>query len=169
MKILAISCSPRRNGNTVAMLSETLDAAAAERAETVCKSRRERSQPNARTLGRRVFAMRAGWLLGLVFVAMLAMAGCASMPDAIVIPLDPSADPTDVESLQSMLNSDSRVTSCLYYWTNEAASGHEAWFEVRFPASGSRSDFDVVLERIEGHPAFSRVVQQSDGPWWRGP
>ena len=33
MKILAISCSPRTNGNTVAMLSETLEAAAAEGAE----------------------------------------------------------------------------------------------------------------------------------------
>ena len=33
MKILAISCSPRRKGNTVAMLGETLDAAEAEGAE----------------------------------------------------------------------------------------------------------------------------------------
>jgi multimeric flavodoxin WrbA len=33
MKILAISCSPRINGNTIAMLSETLEAAAAEGAE----------------------------------------------------------------------------------------------------------------------------------------
>lgn len=30
MKILAISCSPRTKGNTIAMLSETLEAAAAE-------------------------------------------------------------------------------------------------------------------------------------------
>jgi len=33
MKILAISCSPRRKGNTVAMLGETLEAAEAAGAE----------------------------------------------------------------------------------------------------------------------------------------
>jgi multimeric flavodoxin WrbA len=38
MKILAISCSPRRNGNTVAMLSETLNAAAAEGASVALYS-----------------------------------------------------------------------------------------------------------------------------------
>jgi len=34
MKILAISCSPRKDGNTVAMLNEALKAAKTEGAET---------------------------------------------------------------------------------------------------------------------------------------
>lgn len=107
--------------------------------------------------------------VGIVLMAALLLAGCGSAPDAIVIPLDPAADPADVEAIQAMLVSDRRVVDCVYACTKVGETDEEAWLEVGFPAGQSWSDFDRVLAGVENHPAFDRAVRTPEGTWWGEP
>lgn len=123
-------------------------------------------------------------LLLAVSLGCLGTLGCNSQGDPItvVVHLRDDAQPSDVEDVQSMLDSDERVSRCSYVSENvspteeaaraarEPTSGahgdpwYKGWLEVVLP-TGSR---DAVLASIESHPSFDRTVAaSSNGGWWQ--
>ena len=118
-----------------------------------------------------------------VLLGSLSVIGCSPQTDSttLVIPIRDDCAPADTQAIQSMLLSDQRVASCDYVSENvtltEGASAaatltagpdgdpwQESWFEVVVPTDS----LEVVLESMESHPAFGRVVRVPDrGDWWQ--
>ena len=104
--------------------------------------------------------------IGIPLLVVFALGGCASGPDAVLIPIAPSASPADIAVLQRTIESDDRVLECVYTWTNDSESGDESCLKVGLPAGQSQSDLDALLVDIESCDVFDQVVLDPQGQWW---